>query len=228
MSDGVAYADIIILALVAGFILLRLRSVLGQKNEGDELDVYRKQDTRFLGDVDSDPVVQLSETALKPRSKSDEAAENSLISTENALDAIQKIKKRDPQFNVSTFLSGAQMAFEMVFDAFAKGDKQTLNYLLSDDLQNEFAQEIEARKNASKQSDTTLVSVKAQRIIEAELDRNMARLTVDFLSEQVTIVRDITGAVIEGSVSSPVEVEDRWTFERDITSKNPNWKIIET
>ena len=126
------------------------------------------------------------------------------------------------------FLQGARAAYEMVFDAFVKGDKQTLKMLLSDTLCQEFSRELDARKGQETQSETTLVSVKAKDITNAVLDRNTARLTVHFESEQVTVVRNSKGEIVEGNPSDIHHVEDHWVFERDVTSKNPNWKIIET
>ena len=120
------------------------------------------------------------------------------------------------------------MAFEMVFDAFVKGDKQTLSNLLSTEIYNQFASDIDDRAKQENHQETTLLSVKPLEITRAKLDRNMAQLAVSFESEQVTIERSKNGDIVGGDPSDVHHVNDEWVFERDVTSKNPNWKIIET
>jgi len=223
MSEGIPYADIVILALVAGFILLRLRSVLGTKIGNDNPSYFN----RPVAQDKQEPIVQLDEKSLKPKR---EEPDNYLAKLDNVplVDAIHTIKVKDPQFTATRFLEGAKGAFEMVFDAFAKGDKQTLKMLLSDTIFQEFGKEIAEREGHDEKTETTLVSVEAKDITHAELVSNMAHITVLFLSEQVTVVRNAEGAIIEGDPSEINHVEDRWVFERDVASKNPNWKIIET
>src|SRR5262249_1597859 len=138
------------------------------------------------------------------------------------------IKSKDPLFSATDFLRGARMAFEMVHDAFGKGDKETLSMLLADALFKEFTGEIDKNAGLAQKIETTLVSVIARDITEANLSGNIARLRVHFTSEQVHLVRDKDGKIIEGDPSEQHDVEDEWLFERDVSSKNPNWKIIET
>ena len=120
------------------------------------------------------------------------------------------------------------MAFEMVFEGFAKGDRAPLKMLLAPDLYSQFDAEIEARTASDSRTETTLVSVTAKDIIRASLMGNIARLTVSYMSEQVSVVRGADGKIIQGNPSDVDQVMDEWTFERDISSRNPNWTIIDT
>lgn len=224
MNEGFQYADIVILALIAGFILLRLRSVLGQKTGHDNPGYFN----RAQAPKTPEPVVHVHEASLKPKPKEEADAYMATISDPAIAETLAAIKTRDPLFTATSFLLGARMAFEMVFDAFAKGDKATLKQLLSDALYQQFVAEIDARGKEANKTETTLVSVEAKDIVQASLDKNTARLSVRFLSEQIALVRDREGKVIEGDPSDIHHVEDEWVLERDITSKNPNWKIIET
>lgn len=222
MSEGVPYADIIILALIAGFILLRLRNVLGQK-PGSDADFLKR--VQPMAET-SEPIIRLADKT-KPRPKDEQ--DPALISITDAatLAAIQSIKARDPQFTVTRFLEGAKLAFEMVLDAFAKGDKAPLKMLLAEPLYQELAAELDARASEENRSETTLVAVTAKDIIAASLIGTMARVRVRFMSEQVSLVRNKKGEIIEGNPSESHQVEDEWVLERDVTSKNPNWRVVE-
>lgn len=227
MSGEMPYADIIILALIAGFIVLRLRSVLGHRIGNDDPDIFKKQPSSTL---EREPIIRPSEKALKPKGKEAVPQDSYADALSNAVvtESIKAIKARDVEFSASAFLEGAKGAFEMVFDGFAKGDKAPLKMLLDSELFKQFEAAIDARAGKDTKTETTLVSVQAKDIIRATLDGVTARLTVKFISEQITVVRDKEGKIIEGDPSEVHNVTDEWTFERDVTSKNPNWKIIDT
>lgn len=220
----VPYADLVILALIAGFILLRLRSVLGSK-PGDDF-FARKQPER--PETKQETVIQLDEKSLKLKPKEEPDTYLATLGDSPLAETLKQIKSKDPQFTATKFMQGAKGAFEMVFDAFVKSDRQTLKMLLSDSIFQHFSRELDSRDKQENKSETTLVSVKAKEISKATLDKNTARITVHFESEQVTVVRGPKGNIVEGNPSELHHSEDQWVFERDITSKNPNWKIIET
>lgn len=226
MSEGIPYADIIILALIAGFILLRLRSILGDKIGNDDPSYFHKP--MVLTPSKQETIVQLDEKSTKPGPRDEPDAYLSTLGEGALTDTLLAIKVKDPQFSASFFLEGAKAAFEMVFDAFAKGDSATLKMLLSDTVYDNFSREISARDAQEHKTEHTLISVKAKDITSATLAGNLAHVTVHFVSEQVTVVRDVKGTIIEGNPSDIAQVEDYWVFERDITSKSPNWKVIET
>ena len=227
MNDAIPYADIIILALIAGFILLRLRSVLGHKMGNDDLDAFKKS---MRTQAEQEPIIKLGDRNLKTKEEPELEPDSYLqnVTDLSVASGLKALKGRDGEFSATQFLQGAKMAFEMVFDGFAKGDKAPLKMLLSNELYQQFDAEIEARNKTENKTETTLVSVDATDIAKAELDKNTARLTVKFSSEQITVMRDKEGKIIEGDPSDVSEVEDEWVFERDVTSKNPNWRITDT
>lgn len=222
MSDsGFPYADIIILALIAGFVLLRLRAVLGQKSGFDQPSIaaYRPEPET--------PVVQVS----APVSAEAESAETKLIAAiaDGAVrDGINAIKAADKDFTLSHFMDGAKAAFEMVFDAFTKDDRDTLKMLLSPELFSTFAAELDKRRAMETYPETTLLALVSQEVTGASLYKNTARIIIRHVSEQVSVVRDKQDKIVDGDPSHAQHVEDKWTFERDISSRSPNWKIIET
>lgn len=226
MSEEFPYADIIILALIAGFVLLRLRSILGQKNEGDKPNFF--QPSKDRSQEDSEPVVLLGEKSIKARPRVEIDPYAAALSEGSLLQTINDIKAKDPSFNATIFIEGAKMAFEMVFDAFNKGDKQTLSALLSQEIYDDFIRDLEVREKQEHKQETTLLSVFAKEIKRVKLDKNIAQITIYFESEQVTVERGKTGEIVGGDPSDVQHVHDEWVFERDVTSKNPNWKIIET
>jgi len=224
MSDGFPYADIVILALIAGFVLLRLRSVLGQKIDHDTrpLAAYRATEAES-------PVVQVD----KPKNANTELQDpdEKLLATladTSLRETLLAIKAADKSFSLSRFVEGAKAAFEMVFDAFVKDDRDTLKMLLSPELFATFAAELDKRKTMGNYPETTLLALISQEITGATLAKNIAHITLKHISEQVSVVRDKSGKITEGDPSASHHVEDHWVFERDLTSRNPNWKIIET
>ena len=222
MSDASSYADILILALIAGFILLRLRSVLGDKVGNDSPSYFNKP--QASEPAKQDPIVQLDEKSLRPRLREEEE-DPYLASLGDApiVAALEEMKQKDPQFTATAFLQGAKMAYEMVFDAFAKGDKKTLAMLLSPELLDTFTREIDSRDASDLKADTTLVSVSAKSISEATITGSVARV-----KEVFDVVRNAKGDIVEGNPSEVEQSEEDWLFERNLTSKNPNWKVIET
>jgi len=226
MSDGNSYADIVILALIAGFILLRLRSVLGDKMGNDSPGYFSKPITTLTDK--QEPIVQLDEKSLKPKGRDDSDPYLASLTDNDIIDTFNAIKAKDPLFTATYFMTGAKAAFEMVFDAFAKGDTPTLKRLMSDSLLTHFSTDIAQRDAQDVRTETTLVSVAAKDVTKAVLNGNIAQLTVHFASEQVHVERNKNGDIVGGNASDIHHAEDHWVFERDVTSKNPNWKIIET
>lgn len=225
MADGIPYADIVIMALVAGFILLRLRSVLGDKVGNDNPSYFQKPTTP---PERPQPIVQLEDKGQKAKARPEPDPFMDKVSNPAVVEGLNAIKARDPEFLASHFVIGAKGAFEMVFDGFAKGDKDMLSALLAQDVYAEFEGAMKAREGSMFKEETTLVSVEPKDITSASLEGNMARVGVRFVSEQVSVTRDDKGAVVGGDASLINKIDDEWVFERDVTSKNPNWKVIET
>lgn len=228
MSDGLPYADIVILALIAGFILLRLRGVLGQKTGQDNPPAPYSE---YKAQGEDSPIVQVAQQAGKARLLEEKTKDAQLL--EEIKDAavregITAISAADKEFSLGKFMEGAHGAFEMTFDAFNKKDRDTLKMLLSPALFAVFAAELDKRAAGENYTETTLLSVVSQEVTAASLQRSVARVGIRFVSEQVSLVRDSGGAIVEGNPASSEHAEDEWTFERDLSSRNPNWKIIDT
>jgi predicted lipid-binding transport protein (Tim44 family) len=223
MSDGFQYGDIIFLGLIAIFVALRLRSMLGKDSGMDPREVWKQATRDMLPD----------KTPVKPeRVPKKPAAEEELppaLREDTAVAAgLKAIRAGDPGFSTTEFTSGSRLAFEWVVDAFSKGDKDKLRLLLSDERFRHFAGEIDARGKDGLKHETTLVAVLQADITEAQLQVRRAQITVQFTSEQVHVTRDASGAVVDGDLSATHKVIDIWTFERDISSRDPNWKIVAT
>lgn len=134
----------------------------------------------------------------------------------------------DRTFDSATFIAGAQKAFEMVVGAFAAGSRDQLRALLSHDVFENFSTAIAEREKSGETLETTLVRITTADILDGEVRGETAFVTVKFVSEQINVVRDKTGTIIEGDPGHSGEVTDIWTFGRDTKSRDPNWTLVET
>jgi len=234
MSNGFQFLDIILLAAIAGFLILRLRSVLGRRTGHEEppqrYDPFAKDKAEESGD---DKVVHLPERAQPTEETGKEApAAPGLDQTADAdtplAAGITQIKLADRNFDDSGFLSGAKMAFEMVIGAFSQGDARALRPLLSNDVYEDFAGAIKAREEAKESLETTLVGISETELIEAELQGKTAFVTVKFVSEQVNVTRSEAGDVVDGDPNTVTTITDIWTFARNMRSRDPNWTLVAT
>jgi predicted lipid-binding transport protein (Tim44 family) len=207
-----------------GFIILRYRSMLGEKRGHDVT-----QQPRPPHMSDREKVVQLHELKpsddveiLLPEDKGVDAIGNEDIRSE-----IQKAKDLDASFTVDSFLKGAGAAFEMVMQAYNEGDRETLKMLLSKEIYQSFDEELKKAKEENRFPHDTLVAMKSAEITGAQLKSSVLSMRVAFLSEQIHVVRDKDGKIIEGDASLIEEVADEWEFERNMKSRNPNWTITD-
>lgn len=222
MGGSFEFFDILLFAMVAAFLVYRLRSVLGKRTgheRQDRTDAFLSPDERSDAGGGADNIISLPD-----RSEDDEEPE-----LETPLGAaFAKIRAQDRSFDPDTFLGGAQAAFEMILQAFTEGDGKTLNTLLSPEVYENFASAIRARELANNTQETTLAGIKSAEIIDAELDGPMAQVTVKIVSEQINATRDENGDVIDGDPNAVVEITDIWVFARDTKSSNPNWALLAT
>jgi len=224
---------IIFLAL-AVFIFIRLRSVLGQRT-GRERPPYDPYSTRDVRAQAGDKVVTLptrsngnSETVSRPSETVQDrwkgiAADGSPIAS--GLDAIAAA---DRSFDAKHFVTGAKAAYEMIVTAFATGDRKTLKGLLSREVYDGFEAAIKDREAKGDTVENKFVSLDTADITAAELRNNTAQVTVRFVSQLISATRDKSGNVIDGSPDKVSEVTDVWTFARDVTARDPNWKLVAT
>jgi predicted lipid-binding transport protein (Tim44 family) len=233
MRDVFDIYTIIFLAL-AVFIFLRLRSVLGQRT-GRERPPYDPYSAREPVRPATDKVVALPNrtpegTAPKPnvaaepteRWKGVAAAGSPLAS---GLDAIAAA---DSEFDGKHFLTGARAAYEMIVNAYAEGDRRTLKNLLSREVYDGFESAISEREKRGDTVESRFVSIDNAQISAAELRARSAQVTVRFSSQLVSVTRDKNGNVIDGNADKVTDVHDIWTFARDVSARDPNWKLVAT
>ena len=226
MDDGFQFLDIILLAAVAGFIFLRLRSVLGRRM-GHEQSPREEKPPRPVeghkGDFDDKPaednVVLLGDNARK--------TEPSPFAGTPLMRTLSDIRRIDKTFDQRTFVEGAQAAYEAIVVAFAKGDRETLKMLLSETVYENFESSIEDREKRDETMSTDIVAVHSAEITDATLEGKEAEITVKFEAEMISMTKDDEGVVIAGD-PQPHTVNELWTFARDLKSRNPNWLLITT
>jgi predicted lipid-binding transport protein (Tim44 family) len=223
MSEGFAYIDILFFAMVAAFIALRLRSVLGRRTGHERRRSGGFGPARPNGAADN--VVSLPDRSTLPAE-----AEASLASLSDAAakSGLTQIRVADRRFDPQRFLAGARRAFETIIEAYAAGDRETLRPLLADDVYAGFERAIDQREAAGQSFETQLTAVPTAEVVGAEMRDKLARITVRFKSEQINLLRDAQGKILEGEPRTAEEVIDLWTFERDTTSPDPNWILVET
>ena len=211
---------IVILALVALFIGLRLYSVLGERT-GHE------QQQPILKPADSDARVEQRTTppSVAPAPTAD-SGDMAFLPT--AGPGVRAILAADPAFDVARFLEGGKAAYRMILEAFWKGDLEPVRGHVDDHVFETFATAIEQRNSEGLTLDNRLVAVDQAVISEASLERNVAILTVRFEADIAAVTRNSAGEVVAGSLSDAVQTRDLWTFRRDIASRDPNWLLIET
>ena len=218
--------------MIAAFLILRLRSVLGRR-DGHE--------SGYQDPVKADPNEERPDDNVVsiPGPSNDVYAEPETVAAEQGftedshaddtlMEGIADLSTADPSFNVEDFLVGARVAFEMIVGAYASGDRGTLENLLSPEVYDNFRSAIDDREAAGQEMEETLVGIRSADIVEAYIDGSSAYVTTKYLSEQVHVLRNSDGHVIEGSPNQVTDVVDFWTFARDTNSSDPNWYLVAT
>src|SRR3974390_106578 len=236
MADVFDIYTIIFLAL-AVFIFLRLRSVLGQRTgrERPPYDPYSARDA-VRNPATEKKVVTLpqrgSDAASRPAEAAETAAErwkDVAESGSNVAAGLDAIAAADPGFDAKHFITGARTAYEMIVTAFAGGDRRQLRSLLSREVYDGFDAAITERERRSETAETRFVSIDGSTITAAELrNRTTAPITVPFGSKLIFPTPHRGGTVIDGNAEKVTDVTDVWTFARDVSSRDPNWKVIAT
>jgi predicted lipid-binding transport protein (Tim44 family) len=225
--------DLILLALIAVFIFLRLRSVLGSKDGNEEnrnhRDIFNPDPMDEREESERDNVIHLPGSGPENQQNQHPIPEvNEIEPVEPVQRALADIIAADPTFDQHGFVEGARGAFEMIVTAFAGDDRETLKNLLTSDVYQNFESALDARKAAGEKLETTLVGIGSLEIIEASLENNVAEVTVRIVSEQVNVTYDADGEVVDGDSNYIDTITDIWTFERDISSNSPIWFLKAT
>ena len=197
MSNQFGFIDIILLAMFAGFIILRLRNILGRKtgHQGKSANKFFPRRMEIVKDIEN----------------------NEAIKTGNVDENAKK-----------QFLKGAENAYEQIITSFAKGDKKSLKPLLTKEMFNRFSEAIDERKNKQLKSETTFIGFKSIKILEFKKIENIYKVTVNFVSEIITCIKDKNNQIIEGNPDTVKTVNDVWKFAKNMWSQDPTWYLVDT
>ena len=211
--------EIVLLAMVAAFLGLRLYSVLGRRAEQEEEPVVQRFDS------DEPP-------AIRPAAAPAPAAPPRVVELEGVMPAVERalreIAAADSKFNLAQFLEGARGAYRMILEAYWSGDRDTLRELCDDDVYAGFVSAIDAREAAGETLANSLIRIEEVRVHSASLDGRTARIALLFVADIAALTRDRDGNVIAGSLDDAIESRDVWTFSRNTAARDPNWLLDET
>lgn len=210
---------IVLLAMVAAFLALRLYMVLG-KRSGHEQALPPTPAEERLGNVTPlRPAVEASAEAVPPVDS---------IIDESAASGVRAVLAADSSFDVARFLDGAKSAYKMILEAYWKGDEEALNWLVGPEVRESFAAAIAERREAGHVLDNRLISIETARIEAARLEGKIALVTVNFVADIAAVTRNAEGDVIAGTLEDAVSTNDFWTFSRNLKDADPNWLLVET
>ncbi len=219
MGQSFQIFDLVFFGLIAVFVLLRLRNVLGTRTGHEKRPedlITRRQ--AGMPDAQEGGIV----IALPQRGGQEVPADAKLAQ------ALTEIKLADQRFDTNAFVDGARQAYEIIITAFARGDTDTLHAMLGEEVFANFAAAITARQAAGQTMETRLTRIREARIVEAVLLGKVAEVTVKFAADLVSITRSADGAALSGHPSLPQEATELWSFSRDTASADPNWTLVAT
>tara|TARA_Y100001954_G_C15584958_1_gene490271 strand:- start:33 stop:668 length:636 start_codon:yes stop_codon:yes gene_type:complete len=208
MQLSLPFIDIIIFAIIAIFLVYRLKSILGQNSEGNEQN--NKID---VGEKNFSNVVKIG----KKQFDANEIRTNKT-----------SINKIDPTFNEKEFLKGAQNFFEMVIDCFVKGNLSNVTNYIDDKLIKNFQSVIDERNEDNETLKIEIIEMKSIKIKEVKSVEDLIKISVVFETEQIKVLKDKKGKIIDGDPKNTILVKDLWTFEKRVQSDNLNWRLVET
>ena len=213
--DGGFPIDLILFGMIAAFLVLRLRSILGRRTG------YERPPAAYQPQVaPANPVIEgRTEPALQPVARVLPDPNSPIGQT------LASMHATDPGFDPTAFLNGAEQAFRIIVDAFAKGDRATLRPLLSDSTYAAFDGAITARDAAGQTQVSEMRAIQASTIEHAELAGSIAKLTVRFVSDQISYTKDANGNPVAGT-DAVTELVDLWSFEHDLSSRDPIWRLV--
>lgn len=212
---------------IAVVIFFRLRSVLG-KRTGEERPPFDPYTAREEAETGGDKVVTLPTARARQAADPDDQI-GGVVKPGSAVEgALKTLLSADPSFHAREFVDGARLAYEMIVTAFASGDKATLQPLLDEEVYQGFVQAIDDRNEAGENVDFTFIGLDKSDIVEAELANTIAQITMRFKSQLISVTKDSDGRVIDGDPTEVTEMTDIWTFARDVSTGDPNWKLVAT
>ncbi|MCB1448023.1 MAG: Tim44 domain-containing protein [Rhizobiaceae bacterium] len=223
--------------IVAALIFLNLRSVLGKRTgtEKPPFDPYSR-DQRTMDSqsqtADDGKVITLprrdqQQAPMEPVSRY-QAIDDFVPAGTDLNDKLRRVHDVDPTFEPRQFVDGAKVAYEMIVQGFAEGDRKSLKTLLSNEVYQGFDQAISAREKAGQKVKSTFVGIEKADITDARLDGSEVTVTMRIVSQLISATYDAEGEVVEGNADTVAEVIDSWSFARDTRSRDPNWKLVQT
>lgn len=210
---------IVLFALVALFIGLRLYAVLGERTGHEQQPILKPAEPD--GRVGTPQAVPVREASAL-------TDQGDLAYVPLAGPGVRALLAADPSFDVARFLEGASAAYRQILEAFWRGDMESVRPYVDQNVFDAFATAVKQREADGVQLDNRLVAIEPPVIVEAEVDKGIAELTVRFEADIAAVTRNAEGEVIAGSMSDAVQSRDRWTFRRDVRTDDPNWVLIET
>ncbi|MGI8568971.1 MAG: Tim44/TimA family putative adaptor protein [Methylocella sp.] len=232
----------IVFAVLAAFVVWKLRSVLGTRNGAEKPPrnpFASREPGRFFGGRRGDagngdpanrviPLPGSAEPPVATAPAKDDRWKPNAEPGSKAWAGLDAIAAADPAFAIKPFADGAKSAYEMIVTAFAEGNREVLRNLLAPEVFESFAAALAEREKRGEKVTTTFVSIDKVMIDDAGLNRRTAEIKIHFTSEMITATRDQGGTVIDGSPDKVVQIDDIWTFARDTGSRDPNWKLSAT
>jgi predicted lipid-binding transport protein (Tim44 family) len=216
--------SIVLLAMIAAFLGMRLYSVLGKRTGHEQEPVLPRRDERAAA---SPAPVRLDEGETPAALPAAGASGAGLVYEPAAEAGLRQLLAADRHFDAGRFMEGAEAAYRMILEAFWAGDRETLRDLCDDDSYEGFVEAIEARDARGEKLDNRLVGIDSAKITAVELSRREARITVRYQADISAVTRDAEGKMIAGSMSDAAQADDLWTFRRQIGSSDPNWLLDE-
>jgi len=217
--------SIVLLAMIAAFLGMRLYSVLGKRTGHEQEPVLPRRDDRAAPTVSAPVRLDDADTLTAPRDAAPSGA--GLVYEPSAESGLRQLLAADRHFDAGRFMEGAEAAYRMILEAYWAGDRDTLRDLCDDDSYEAFVEAIEARAARGETLDNRLVGIDSAKITDVELNRNEARITVRYQADISAVTRDSDGKVIAGSMSDASQTNDLWTFRRRVGSSDPNWLLDE-
>ncbi len=212
--------SIVLLAMIAAFLGMRLYSVLGKRTGHEQEPVLPRERTAA-------PTVRLDENDGSQAAAPAPADTSGLVYEPAAEAGLRQLLATDRNFDAGRFMEGAEAAYRMILEAYWKGDRDTLRDLCDNDSYEAFADAITARESRGETLDNRLMGIDSAKITAVELNRGEARVTVRYRADISAVTRDSDGKLIAGSMSDASQTDDLWTFRRQIGSNDPNWVLDE-
>jgi predicted lipid-binding transport protein (Tim44 family) len=230
----------LVFLVLAVFVAWKLRSVLGQKtgHEQPPKDPFARRETPPMRPDQAQGADQRDNVIRLPGAANDASAPDAAAAAERWKDlaapdspvsaGIEAVIRQEPGFDPHAFLGGAKSAYEAIVTAFARGDRKTLKGLLAKEVYDGFEQAITEREKRGEKAESNFVSIDKADLAAVEVKGKTAQITIAFVSQLISTTRDAQGTVVDGSADQVSQVNDIWTFSRQLGSRDPNWLLVAT